>query len=85
MTRAMPEGASQCGVIRADGTRCPRWTQSFSGDFICGEHWKRLTKRERRTWYRIRRTAKLIGWWDDKIFRRRWIRVWRTLKRRAAQ
>lgn len=49
--------------------------------FICGKHWRRLTKAERLVWSRLRRLAKKIGW---ESLEARHDRVWEALRRRCA-
>lgn len=48
--------------------------------FICGYHWRRLTKAERRVWYRIARLQRRIG---DPLLPRSG-RIWSALIRRAS-
>ena len=59
---------------------CHRTTARVFDEWICAVHWQRLTRVERRVWYRIKRTAKRFGW--EAVLDRD-ERVWSALKRRA--
>jgi len=61
---------------------CLRTTGKPFAVWICGKHWMRLTKAERRVWARIRRQAKRYGW--DALDRERHDRIWYGLVRRAS-
>lgn len=59
---------------------CRRGTCRYAGgEWLCGKHWGRLTKAERRVFSRCKRQARKVGLWTD-----RGERVWRALVRRAA-
>lgn len=57
-----------------------RWGY-IPGEWICSIHWRRLSKRERRVWGRIKRIARRYGW--EAIGPERDRRLWRALRRRA--
>lgn len=66
------------GIMEATARK--RWgTANVS--FICGKHWQRLTKAERRVWARIGRLRRKFG--IEHLGDREW-RIWSALARRAA-
>ena len=71
-----------CPRTMAMQSAVDRWG-SVPREWICQKHWARLTPTERRIWTRIRRKAKRYGW--DAIGRERSARLWRALRRRAAE
>ena len=77
MTRAMPENAAGCRV-----PGCQRWSRKYT-NFICGTHWRRLTKAERRVWGRLNRLGKKLEWQLSPKLARRFDRIWYGLIRRA--
>ena len=81
MPRPVPDDAHTCEV-----PGCQRWSR-LPGRFICGTHWRRLTKAERRVWSRLRRTINRIGvgWHTDAALYHRYLRAWPALVRRAGQ
>lgn len=81
--RPKPDDAAWCAA-----TGCLRWSRRWgpSASFLCGFHWRRLTKAERATMRRLWRLLDRIGdgWWTDKRLRARVDRTWRALVRRSS-
>lgn len=77
MTRTKPDDAVHCRV-----RGCQRWSRKYS-NFICGTHWRRLTKAERRVWSRLNRLGKKLDWQLSLKLARRFDRIWDGLIRRA--
>lgn len=51
-------------------------------EWICGQHWARLTREERRVWHRIKRLQRRFG---CEVRASASDRIWSGLKRKAAQ
>jgi hypothetical protein len=70
-----------CRRYMRESTVLKRWG-SPNVVFICGDHWRRLTKRERSIWARLKRTARRFGW---EAIGPRSDRIWSALRRRAGE
>lgn len=71
---------AQCHRYVMRTTAMKRWGHA-NIDFICGFHWKRLTKAEKLVWRRINMLKRKLGL-DHLGHRER--RIWSAFKRRVA-
>lgn len=62
---------------------CHRTTQKPYSEWICGKHWQRLTRAERRIWARLKRKSRRLA--GSAKFDARVDRIWEGLKRRAIE
>lgn len=56
-----------------------------NAQWICGDHWRMVSKDRRRVWGRLRRQWRRYGPQTGIHFDARWWRIWDRLKREAIE